>query len=110
MGSVRDGCWDSAGNLGFLAGNGLFLLGKDCGGRTFSLVILKMLPDIPAKAAWLTTGEKAWLEGQLKSDGEKALLGPQRKAADASACWNRPQGCGVIGAYFFFALTTSYAL
>jgi ACS family tartrate transporter-like MFS transporter len=64
-----------------------------------------MLPDGPAKATWLTAEEKAWLEGQLKADGEKAHLGHSAGVARAllePKVW-------MIGAYFFFALTTSYA-
>ena len=64
-----------------------------------------MLPDGPAKATWLTAEEKAWLEGQLKADGEKAHLGHSAGVAQAllePKVW-------MIGAYFFFALTTSYA-
>jgi len=47
-------------------------------------VILKMLPDNPAKAAWLTTEEKAWLEGQLKAGWRESAPGAQRWS-DASA-------------------------
>ena len=49
--------------------------------------------------------EKAWLAGQLKADGEKAHLGHSAgvmKALLEPKVW-------MIGAYFFFALITSYA-
>ncbi len=71
----------------------------------FSFVILKMLPDSPAKAAWLTPEEKAWLAGQLRTDGEQAHLGHEAgvmQALFSPKVW-------LIGAYFFCALTTSYA-
>jgi ACS family tartrate transporter-like MFS transporter len=71
----------------------------------FSFVILKMLPDGPAKAAWLTPEEKAWLQNQLKSDSEGAHLGHEAGVMQAllsPKVW-------MIGAYFFCALTTSYA-
>jgi ACS family tartrate transporter-like MFS transporter len=64
-----------------------------------------MLPDNPAKAAWLTTEEKTWLAGQLKADGEKAHLG---HSAGVMQALLEPK-VWMIGAYFFFALITSYA-
>jgi ACS family tartrate transporter-like MFS transporter len=69
------------------------------------LAILKLLPDGPAKAAWLTSEEKAWLQTQLKSDGEQAHLGHEAgilQALLSPKVW-------LMGAFFFCALTTSYA-
>jgi ACS family tartrate transporter-like MFS transporter len=71
----------------------------------FSFVILKMLPDSPTHAAWLTSDEKAWIRNQLKADGEQAHLGHEASVLQAlisPKVW-------MIGAYFFCALTTSYA-
>jgi ACS family tartrate transporter-like MFS transporter len=104
MGSVAGWLLGLGGKFGLSGWQWLFLL-EGLPAAAFSLVILKMLPDIPAKAAWLTTEEKAWLEGQLKSDGEKALLG---HSAGVMQALLEPK-VWVIGAYFFFALTTSYA-
>jgi ACS family tartrate transporter-like MFS transporter len=104
MGSVAGWLMGLGGKLGLSGWQWLFLL-EGLPAAAFSLVILKMLPDNPAKAAWLTTDEKAWLEGQLKADGEKAHLGHSASVARAllePKVW-------MIGAFFFFALTTSYA-
>jgi MFS transporter, ACS family, tartrate transporter len=104
MGSVAGWLLGLGGKFGLSGWQWLFLL-EGLPAAAFSLVILKMLPDNPAKTAWLTTEEKAWLEGQLKSDGEKALLG---HSAGVMQALLEPK-VWMIGAYFFFALTTSYA-
>ncbi len=104
MGSLAGWLLGLGGKLGLSGWQWLFLL-EGLPAAAFSLVILKMLPDGPAKAAWLTAEEKAWLDGQLKADGEKAHLGHSAGVAEAllePKVW-------MIGAYFFFALTTSYA-
>src|SRR5580698_771727 len=104
MGSVAGWLLGLGGKFGLSGWQWLFLL-EGLPAAAFSLVILKMLPDNPAKAAWLTTEEKAWLEGQLKTDGEKAHLGHSAGVMQALLelkVW-------MIGAYFLFALTTSYA-
>ena len=104
MGSLAGWLLGLGGKLGLAGWQWLFLV-EGLPTAIFSLVILKMLPDGPAKATWLTAEEKAWLEGQLKADGEKAHLGHSAGVAQAllePKVW-------MIGAYFFFALTTSYA-
>ena len=104
MGSVAGWLLGLGGKFGLSGWQWLFLL-EGLPAAAFSLVILKMLPDNPAKAAWLTVEEKAWLQSQLKADGEKAHLGHSAgvmKALLEPKVW-------MIGAYFFFALTTSYA-
>jgi ACS family tartrate transporter-like MFS transporter len=104
MGSLAGWLLGLGGKLGLAGWQWLFLV-EGLPTAVFSLVILKMLPDGPAKATWLTAEEKAWLEGQLKADGEKAHLGHSAGVARAllePKVW-------MIGAYFFFALTTSYA-
>jgi ACS family tartrate transporter-like MFS transporter len=71
----------------------------------FSLVILKMLPDGPNKAAWLTLEEKAWLRDQLEADEKDAHLGHDAgvmKALLSPKVW-------MIGMFFFCVLTCSYA-
>jgi ACS family tartrate transporter-like MFS transporter len=104
MGSLAGWLLGLGGKLGLAGWQWLFLV-EGLPTAAFSLVMLKMLPDGPAKATWLTAEEKAWLEGQLKADGEKAHLGHSAGVAQAllePKVW-------MIGAYFFFALTTSYA-
>ena len=104
MGSVAGWLLGLGGKLGLSGWQWLFLV-EGLPTAVFSLVILKMLPDGPAKASWLTAEEKAWLEGQLKADGEKAHLGHSAGVMQAllsPKVW-------MIGAYFFFALITSYA-
>jgi MFS transporter, ACS family, tartrate transporter len=104
MGSVAGWLLGLGGKFGLSGWQWLFLL-EGLPAAAFSLVILKMLPDNPAKAAWLTAEEKAWLEGQLKADGAKAHLG---HSAGVMQALLEPK-VWMIGAYFFFALTTSYA-
>jgi ACS family tartrate transporter-like MFS transporter len=104
MGSLAGWLLGLGGKLGLAGWQWLFLV-EGLPTAVFSLVILTMLPDVPAKATWLTAKEKAWLEGQLKADGEKAHLGHSAGVVQAllePKVW-------MIGAYFFFALTTSYA-
>jgi ACS family tartrate transporter-like MFS transporter len=104
MGSLAGWLLGLGGKLGLSGWQWLFLV-EGLPTAMFSLVILKMLPDGPAKATWLTAEEMTWLESQLKADGEKAHLGHSAGVAKAllePKVW-------MIGAYFFFALTASYA-
>ena len=104
MGALAGWLLGLGGKLGLSGWQWLFLV-EGLPTAVFSLVILKMLPDNPAKAAWLTADEKAWLDKQLKADGATAHLGHSAGVAQAllsPKVW-------MIGAYFFFALTTSYA-
>jgi ACS family tartrate transporter-like MFS transporter len=104
MGSVAGWLLGLGGKLGLSGWQWLFLV-EGLPTAVFSLMILKMLPDNPAKAMWLTAEEKAWLDNQLKSDGEKAHLG---HSAGVMQALLEPK-VWMIGAYFFFALITSYA-
>jgi len=104
MGALAGWLLGLGGKLGFAGWQWLFLV-EGLPTAVFSLVILKMLPDNPAQAKWLTADEKAWLDTQLKADGAAAHLGHSAGVAQAllsPKVW-------MIGAYFFFALTTSYA-
>jgi ACS family tartrate transporter-like MFS transporter len=104
MGALAGWLMGLGGKLGLSGWQWLFLV-EGLPTAVFSLVILKMLPDNPAKAAWLTADEKAWLATQLKADGASAHLGHNAGVAQAllsPKVW-------MIGAYFFFALITSYA-
>lgn len=104
MGSVAGWLLGLGGKLGLAGWQWLFLL-EGLPAAAFSLVILKMLPDGPGKATWLTVKEKAWLEGQLKADGKEAHLGHE---AGVGRALLEPR-VWMIGAYFFFALITNYA-
>jgi len=104
MGAVAGWLMGLGGKFGLAGWQWLFLL-EGLPAALFSLVILGMLRDGPAKASWLTDEEKAWLEGQLKADGAKAHLGHSAGVVQAllePKVW-------MVGAYFFFALVTSYA-
>jgi ACS family tartrate transporter-like MFS transporter len=104
MGSVAGWLLGLGGKLGLAGWQWLFLL-EGLPAVLFSFVILKLLPDGPAKALWLTPEEKTWLQFQLKSDGQQAHLGHEAGVLQAllsPKVW-------MIGAYFFCALTTNYA-
>jgi ACS family tartrate transporter-like MFS transporter len=104
MGVVAGWLLGLGGKLGLSGWQWLFLL-EGLPAAAFSLVIWKMLPDNPSKAAWLTAEEKAWLERKLKADSEKAHLGHSAGVAQAllsPKVWT-------IGAYFFCTLTANYA-
>jgi MFS transporter, ACS family, tartrate transporter len=71
----------------------------------FSVVILRMLPDGPAQAGWLTAEEKLWLERTLRADGARAQLGHGTgvmKALLEPNVW-------LMGLFFFCVLTCNYA-
>jgi len=104
MGSLAGWLLGLGGKLGLSGWQWLFLV-EGLPAALFSLVILKFLPDNPAKAAWLTTEERAWLERQLKADGEKAHLG---HGAGVTQALISPK-VWMIGVYFFCALTANYA-
>ncbi|MDR3454197.1 MAG: MFS transporter, partial [Rhodoferax sp.] len=104
MGSLAGWLLGLGGKLGLAGWQWLFLV-EGLPAVLFSLVILKLLPDGPAKAAWLTPQEKAWLQNQLKTDSQQAHLGHEAgvmQALFSPKVW-------MIGAFFFCALTTSYA-
>jgi ACS family tartrate transporter-like MFS transporter len=104
MGSLAGWLLGLDGKLGLTGWQWLFLV-EGLPAVLFSFVILKMLPDGPAKAAWLTQEEKAWLQNQLKTDSEQAHIGHEAgvlKALLSPKVW-------MIGAFFFCALTTNYA-
>jgi len=104
MGSLAGWLLGLGGKLGLSGWQWLFLV-EGLPAVLFSFVILKMLPDGPASALWLTADEKAWLQDQLKADSRNAHLGQEAgvmRALLSPKVW-------MIGAYFFCALTTSYA-
>jgi ACS family tartrate transporter-like MFS transporter len=104
MGTLAGWLLGLGGKLGLTGWQWLFLV-EGIPAVLFSLVILKMLPDGPAKAAWLTPDEKTWLQNQLKADSAEAHLGHDAgvmKALLSPKVW-------MIGAYFFCVLTAHYA-
>jgi len=104
MGSLAGGLLGLNGKLSLAGWQWLFLV-EGLPAVLFSFVILKLLPDDPNKAHWLEENEKRWLRDQLKADGTRAHLGHEAgviKALLSPKVW-------MIGAFFFCALTTSYA-
>jgi ACS family tartrate transporter-like MFS transporter len=103
MGSLAGWLLGLGGRFGLAGWQWLFLL-EGLPAVLFSFVILKLLPDNPASAKWLNADEQAWLQGQLKTDGEQAHLGHEAgvmQALVSPKVW-------MIGAYFLCCLTTSY--
>ena len=104
MGSLAGALLNLGGKLGLAGWQWLFLI-EGLPAVLFSFVILKLLPDSPAKATWLTEKEKWWLQNQLQADSEQAHLGHEAGVMQAllsPKVW-------LIGAFFFCALTTNYA-
>jgi ACS family tartrate transporter-like MFS transporter len=104
MGAVAGWLMGLDGRLGLFGWQWLFLL-EGLPAVLFSFVILKMLPDGIPRADWLSAAEKSWLQARLDEDSLKAHLGHNAgvmKALISPKVW-------MIGAFFFFALTCSYA-
>jgi len=104
MGSLAGWLLGLGGKLGLAGWQWLFLV-EGLPAVAFSLVILKMLPESPAKAVWLTADEKAWLDSQLKADSAKAHLKHDTglfRVLFSPKVW-------MIGFFCFCQLTTSYA-
>jgi ACS family tartrate transporter-like MFS transporter len=104
MGSVAGWLLGLGGKLGLAGWQWLFLI-EGLPAALFSFVILRLLPDNPTQAAWLTADEKTWLKNQLKADSEHAHLGHEAGVIEAllsPKVW-------LIGAFFFCALTANYA-
>jgi ACS family tartrate transporter-like MFS transporter len=104
MGAVAGWLLGMGGKFGLAGWQWLFLL-EGMPAVAFSFVMLRLLPDGPDKAAWLTPEEKAWLQNQLKFEGDRAHLGHQAgilQALLSPKVW-------MIGAFFLCALTANYA-
>jgi ACS family tartrate transporter-like MFS transporter len=104
MGALAGWLLGLNGRLGFAGWQWLFLV-EGLPACLFSLVILRLLPDSPARAAWLTAEEKAWLRRQLDTEAAHAHLGHEAGVAQAllsPKVW-------MIGMFFFCALACSYA-
>ncbi len=104
MGALAGSLMGLEGTLGLAGWQWLFLI-EGIPSALYSFVILFMLPDGPADAAWLTAEEKSWLASRLAADGERAHLGHDASVMQAllsPKVW-------IIGLYFFGMLTCSYA-
>jgi len=104
MGSLAGWLLGLGGKLGLAGWQWLFLL-EGLPAVLFSVVMLWLLPDGPANAAWLTAEEKDWLQNQLKADSARAHLGHEAGVLQAllsPKVW-------LIGVFFFCILMTSYA-
>jgi MFS transporter, ACS family, tartrate transporter len=104
MGSLAGWLLGLGGKVGMAGWQWLFLL-EGLPAIAFSVVMLRLLPDCPDKAAWLTPQEKSWLQNQLKLEGDRAHLGHHAgilQALLSPKVW-------MIGAFFLCALTTNYA-
>ncbi len=104
MGALAGWLLGLGGKLGLSGWQWLFLV-EGLPTAAFSLVILKMLPDNPSTAEWLTLDEKVWLDRQLKADSATAHLGHKAGVAQAllsPKVW-------MIGAFFFFEIGAWYA-
>ena len=74
MGSLAGWLLGLNGKLGLAGWQWLFLV-EGLPTALFSIVILKLLPDTPEDAKWLTREEKDWLGNQLDADSTLAHLG-----------------------------------
>jgi MFS transporter, ACS family, tartrate transporter len=104
MGGLAGWLMGLDGKLGLAGWQWLFLL-EGLPAALFSFVILRMLPDSLSHATWLTPEEKSWLQSRLDSDSQQAHLG--HNAGVLEALLSRK--VWMIGGFFFFALTCSYA-
>jgi ACS family tartrate transporter-like MFS transporter len=103
MGSLAGWLLGLGGTLGLAGWQWLFLV-EGLPSVVFSFVLLRLLPNGPGDAAWLTAAERAWLKGRLEADGAKAHLGHESSVMQAvmsPKVW-------MIGGFFFCALTCSY--
>lgn len=104
MGALAGWLMGLNGRFGLAGWQWLFLM-EGLPAALFSLVILRALPDGPAKARWLTDAEKAWLMRQLAADESHAHIGHEAgvlPALKSPKVW-------MIGMFFFCVLSTSYA-
>jgi ACS family tartrate transporter-like MFS transporter len=104
MGVVAGWLMGLQGTLGLSGWQWLFLV-EGLPAALFSLVFLRLLPDGPMQAVWLTAEERMWLKRQLDFDATQAHLGHEAGVMQAllsPKVW-------IIGTYFLCALTANYA-
>jgi len=103
MGTLAGWLMGLDGRLGLRGWQWLFLV-EGLPAVLFAAVILKLLPDRPAKARWLTPEEKGWIKRQLSLDDARAHLGHE---AGIVAALLSPKVWS-IGLFFFFAGICNY--
>jgi MFS transporter, ACS family, tartrate transporter len=104
MGSVAGWLMGLGGRLGLAGWQWLFLV-EGLPAAFYSFVILRMLPDGPEHAPWLSDDEKRWIKTQLNADSARAHLGHEAgvvRALFSPTVW-------AMGLFFFCVLTCSYA-
>ena len=104
MGGLAGTLLNLQGKLGLAGWQWLFLI-EGLPSIALSLVFLKLLPDSPAKAPWLTDSERAWIAQTIKLEGTQ-LHGTQdhgvSKTLKDSRVW-------LIGIFTSFMLASNYA-
>jgi MFS transporter, ACS family, tartrate transporter len=92
------------GNAGLRGWQWLFLV-QGLPTVLFGLIVLRYLPDAPAKAAWLTRPEKDWIEGELAR--EQARIG-EPAGHNVLAAFRNPHVLllGLIGFFSMCVVTT----
>jgi ACS family tartrate transporter-like MFS transporter len=113
MGAIAGLLLDLRGTWGLAGWQWLFAV-EGLPAVLLSVAILIFLPDSPARAAWLTADERAWIEGRLAAD--KAALGPPGEQTLRAALFDpRVWRLGVanlcmLGAFYAFALSAPAVL
>jgi len=91
------------GALGLAGWKWLFLL-EGLPSLLLGLLVLRLLPDRPRDASWLTEAEKEWLEGEVEREaGRRTLAGGK----DQLAALADPRVWLLIGLYFSVAVGTN---
>jgi MFS family permease len=85
-----DGLWG-------IAGWKYLFLGEAIPAVIFGLLCLRYLPDRPADVAWLTSGEKGWLESEMQK--EKKSVTAHRTFSVLQTLWN-PRVLALAGIHF----------
>ncbi|HEX3273307.1 MAG TPA: MFS transporter [Gemmatimonadales bacterium] len=104
LGAVSGWMLGLDGQAGLQGWQWLFLL-QGLPSVAVGLLLLGLLPERPAQAAWLTDAEKAWLEGELAL--EQARLGPPRHQGLLAALRHpRVRQLGLLGFLQIGSVTT----
>jgi ACS family tartrate transporter-like MFS transporter len=104
MGAMAGWLLSLDGNAGLRGWQWLFLL-QGLPTVLFGLVVLKYLPDAPAKVAWLTAPEKDWIHTELAR--EQALIG-EPASHNVLAAFKNPRVLiiGLVGFMLMSVVTT----
>ncbi|MBS0332367.1 MAG: MFS transporter, partial [Proteobacteria bacterium] len=107
MGAVAGGLLGLDGRLG-LHGWQWLLIAEGAPAVILAAVFLKLLPDTPADASWLSAGQKAWLTARIAADNA-AVAAPERSQL---AALFRPAVIAItavnflyLGPYYAFTLS-----